>query len=349
MTDGDLIERYLSDLDARLDLPPRTRKRIVGEARDHLMDLVADSPGPSGAAAQSWAIERFGSPGVVARRFAEELAVGASRRAARTGAVTLVLFLVLCDLSTSSLIAAPPGWVSDGPGTLLIWITGQVGLVAGVISLVRARAARGADGVDTMRLRYVVRGLIVLAICAATTIAIAASGVIVALTTSAAHRGSLAVIVALVLVCAIVSAIGAVSAHIAGRRLTAIDSDPLVATGREPLSDLLGALGDGVARAVRRLPAAARAARVARRFDPREHPWRYATLIALLAGSLVPVLGLFVLIAKGRLYGSQLADLALSSPALIAFEGGLVLLGYATLGRYLGLRPTSPRSITGRC
>ena len=46
------------------------------------------------------------------------------------------------------------------------------------LSLVRARIARRADGMDTVRLRYVIRGLVLLAVCTAITLAIAAAGII---------------------------------------------------------------------------------------------------------------------------------------------------------------------------
>ena len=77
-----------------------------------------------------------------------------------------------------------------------------------------------------------------------------------------------------------------------------------------------------------------------RAFDPQDHPWRFATLIALLAGSAVPALNLAVLILTGRLDDPQLGQLATSAPALITVEVALVLTGYVTLGRSLGLRPT---------
>jgi hypothetical protein len=352
MRDTELIERYLNELDGQLRLPPRTRRRVIGEARDHLEDLTAAAPTRSPTEAQAWAIHAFGDPAALARRFAEELAVGASRRAARIGAATLALFLVLCDLCTSSFLSVPMGWVSDGPGTPLVWITGQVGLVAGVVSLARGRIARRSDGLDTIRLRYVVRGLLVLVACAALTVVVAASGVAVALATGAAHRSALVAVAAGLLLCAAVTAVGGWSARTASHRLASVDGPPLTATGREVLADLLATVGDGVRWIVRRVPVAtaptgfaalvpADAARALRPLDPRDHPWRYASAVALLAGCLVPALDLLVLVAKGELYGSQLSTLAVSAPVLIVFEATLVLLGFATLGRYLGLRPSA--------
>jgi hypothetical protein len=263
----------------------------------------------------------------------------------------LVLFLVLCDLCTSSFISVPFGWVTNGPGTLLIWIVGQVGLVAGVVSLARAYSARRMDVAETVRLRYAVRGLIVLAVCAAIVVTVAASGAVTEVTNPAAGH-SLVLPGVLVLASAAITAIGASAAWRARRRLATVDDTPLGASGREAVMDLLSVAGLGLACAARHLPLptsirhpaiasiAPMASRVLRPFDPREHPWRYGSLVALLAGSCVPLLALAVLIIKGQLTGSQLLDLAIISPALITFEATLALSGYALLGRYLGLRRT---------
>jgi hypothetical protein len=333
-----------------LRLPARDRRRIVGEAREHLADLVADAPPETLGGAQSWAIEAFGEPAVLARRFAEELAVGASRRATRVGAAALVLFLVLCDLCTSSFLNVRLGWVTDGPGTPLLWITGQVGLVAGVLSLVRARIARRTAGIDTVRLRYAARGYLVLAVSATISVGIAASGAVSELTAPAGNGAVVLLVTVLIAACAAVSLVCGHRALGAERRVAALDKGTPTATGREAIADLFATARDGATYLARqlRMPISRRVAtadlgrvtmRLLRPFDPREHPWRYATLIALLAGGLVPVLDLVVLAARGQLNASQLGDLAISAPALIAFEASLVLLGYATLGAYLGLRP----------
>jgi hypothetical protein len=349
--DCSLIEQYLCELEAGLRLPHRVRRRIIGEARDHLEQLTEDAPVDGKAAAQAWATEAFGEPAVLARRFAEELAVGASRRAVRTGAAMLALFLILCDLCTSSFLNVPLGWVSDGHGTPLLWIVGQVGLVAGVVSLVRARIAARDDELDTVRLRYAARGLLVLAASAVITVAIACSGIATVLAAGSAHRGSVWLFAVWVLVCGVVTTVAASSTVTASRRLESIDDSPLTATGREAPMDMLAIAGDGCSYLARRVGLVARSGRITaavsrvatafRPFDPSEHPWRYASLVAVAAGCLVPILGFVVLVTKGQLNPSQVGDLALTAPALIAFEGTLVLLGYAAFGRYLGLRQTA--------
>jgi hypothetical protein len=350
MRDDDLIERYLVRLDAELRLPARARRRIIAEARDHLRELAGSVGVESDATCQASAIDAFGAPAVVAERFAYELALGATRRAARSGASMFLLALVLWDLCTSSFIHVAPGWINDGLGTVSLWILGQVGLIAGAVSLARARVARRADGTDTIRLRYIVRGLIVLSICTGVTVAIAMVGVASAATTQGARHDSWVLLAALTLGCVVVTAIGTSATWRASQRLAVFDGIAVTSTGREALLDVLMSAGDGLGYLARRVGLSPRLTRViaARTrgalrglaaFDPQEHPWRFATLIALLAGSAVPALNLAVLTLTGKL-DSQLGQLATTAPALITVEAALVLAGYATLGRYLGLRPT---------
>jgi hypothetical protein len=268
----------------------------------------------------------------------------------RVGAAALALLLVLCDLCTSSILNLRLGWVSGGPGTPLLWITGQLGLVAGVMSLARVRIAHQAQGVDTVRLRYAARGLLVLSAAAAFSVGIAVSGLVPALSSNAGQRAPVLLLASVVAACAILTLVCAWRARSADRGLVALDDTPLAATGREALADLLATLRDGAGYVAGRAhvavptidtPAQLRNAAVGllRRCDPGEHPWRYGLLVALLAGSLVPMLDLTVLALQGKLGGSRLTDLALSAPALILFEATLVLLGFAALGSYLGLRP----------
>jgi len=248
-----------------------------------------------------------------------------------------------------------------------LWIVGQVGLVAGVVSRARARAARRGELLDTIRLRYVVRGLIVLAACSLVTLALAAADVLDEITTSGAIGAPVALIGALTLSVGMITAAGVIAAWQAARRLAAIDQAPLSATGREPLIDLRDTLTDGLAWAAQRLPlsesltraillparwsvAARVLRRVGKRFDPSAHPWRYGALIALLAGTAISFLQLAVLMLKADLQAPHLAQLASAVLLMITIEATLVLAGYATIGRFLGLRrthtpsPPQPRS-----
>jgi hypothetical protein len=148
-----VIERYLGELDAELRVPRRLRRRIVSEAREHLHEAAG------GRMRRTWLLRgrRFRASGARRRsraRFARELAIGTTRRVARHAGLLFVLSLVLWDVRTSSFIRVAPGWINDGPGSALQWIVGQVGLVAGIVSLVRARVARRSDTLDSARLRY---------------------------------------------------------------------------------------------------------------------------------------------------------------------------------------------------
>ncbi|MDQ6805806.1 MAG: hypothetical protein M3065_12750 [Actinomycetota bacterium] len=346
---GDLIDCYLDELDRELCLPRRLRRRIIAEAREHLRESISQTAAPD-AATQMLAIQAFGTPAEVATAFAREVAIGSTRRAARRGGVLFVLSLALWDLCTSSFIHVAPGWINDGPGSALLWIIGQVGLVAGIVSLARARVARRTDTVDTARLRYAVRGLLVLAVCSAITVSLAATGVAVALTGPATRHGQL-LLAGLILACAAITIASSATVWQAHRRLGALEHLPLTATGREALSDVVSTVSDGLAWAGRRVPVAGSIVRgissswapAARRalspFDPHEHPWRYGCSIALLAGTAVPILDVVVLMITGQLDGPRMRDLAAIAPALMAIETGLVISGYASLGRYLGLRP----------
>ncbi|MDQ6777288.1 MAG: hypothetical protein M3071_13960 [Actinomycetota bacterium] len=345
----DLIERYLAELDSELRLPRRLRRRIIAEAREHLHESVSRTA--PDATAQMRAIQCFGTPAEVATAFTREMAIGSTRRAAHRGGLLFVLSLVTWEACTSSFIHVAPAWINDGPGSALLWIIGQVGLVAGIVSLARARVARRSATLDAARLRYAVHGLIVLAACSAITVSLAGTGVAIALDGPAARHGQI-LLAALILACAAITAMSAATVWQAHRRLGALERLPLAATGRAALSDVVGTVSDALAWACRRLPMAASVARVipsswgsaARRglspFDPREHPWRYACAVGVLAGIAVPILDAVAMAINGQLDGPRLSDLAATAPALIAIEMGLVIAGYAVLGRYLGLRPT---------
>jgi hypothetical protein len=350
----DPIERYLVELDAELRLPARVRRRIVAEAREHLRDASRHT-GAFDALAQMQAIESFGTPAAVAADFARELAIGSTHRATRRGGVLFVLSLVLWDLCTSSFIHLAPAWVNDGPGSALLWILGQVGLVAGTVSLARARVVRRTNTVDSTRLRYAVRGLIVLATCTAITVLLTGIGVASEFGNSATRHGPI-LLGAVILACAALTVTTAATAWRAHTRLGALEHGPLSATGREALRDVSETIGEGLGWAGRRVPlstSVTRAIRMSRGslinralslLDPSERPWRYGCAVALLAGVAIPLLDGVVLVVKGQLDGRQLTDLAATAPLLIAIEASLVISGYAILGRYLGLRPAGRRS-----
>lgn len=70
-TVSDPIEAYLDRLLVELSGRARNVRRILAEADDHLRDAVESgvAEGLSTAEAEQWALDRFGSPATVARRF----------------------------------------------------------------------------------------------------------------------------------------------------------------------------------------------------------------------------------------------------------------------------------------
>ncbi len=71
----------------------------------------------------------------------------------------------------------------------------------------------------------------------------------------------------------------------------------------------------------------------------------FAILVAALAGLLVPALDVATVALRGALTvpdARGLLRVALTSAAAAAAEGSLVLLCFAALGRFRGLRPTGP-------
>ncbi len=80
------LERYLTELSARLRGPRGTRTRVLAEIHDGLTEAIHANlaDGMPGDAAARAAIAEFGDPATVARSFASELATAAARRTIAT-------------------------------------------------------------------------------------------------------------------------------------------------------------------------------------------------------------------------------------------------------------------------
>jgi hypothetical protein len=124
---ADLIEGYLDQLLGHLRGSAHDVRRILAEAEEHLRDATAElvAAGASEEEAKRRAIERFGSPRTVARRFSARLApvppavvvAELARVAVRLGAVALVA------IGASGLVAellgrllGPGSWLATCPG-----------------------------------------------------------------------------------------------------------------------------------------------------------------------------------------------------------------------------------------
>jgi hypothetical protein len=104
MNESRPIEDYLDELRREFYWGRRFKERILSEVEDHLREGVrhereGNVPSPE---AERRVIERFGSPRLVARRFAEDLTGGGARAVAK--AMILVVVRVVMDLR----LAPPP-------------------------------------------------------------------------------------------------------------------------------------------------------------------------------------------------------------------------------------------------
>jgi hypothetical protein len=135
-----VIEGYLRELDARLDVPRRLRGRLLDETRDHLLELA------DGGLSEHEAEQAFGAPEALAREFHEQLAsTSAHRSSALTGLMLVVLAVAY---------AFAPGAWGNGP---VVLIAGQIAVVAGVLALVRSLRFRSAHAVPPSRLACIYR------------------------------------------------------------------------------------------------------------------------------------------------------------------------------------------------
>jgi hypothetical protein len=135
-----VIAEYLSELACRL--PETRRRRLLREAEAHLRDAAAsyEARGLNPGAAEAAAVRDFGPVAVVARAFAAEAAVHATRRAALLAVAALAsLVLPLYGIPENTLPPAP--WV-EKPGHLAVQQSVALSLFA--LALTSAVAAAGA-------------------------------------------------------------------------------------------------------------------------------------------------------------------------------------------------------------
>jgi hypothetical protein len=313
---------------------------------DHLHDDIDArmAAGLPAAAAAHAAVAAIGPADVVARSVVETMARSTLRRAFLLGTALFVAAIVCSDLVTSDFTRISAPWLSDGPGTLVIWVVGQVALVAGAVTVIRATAYTLGKAATAQL--YIVHGMFVVTVCAALALGVGAAGVLTGPGNIGAER-----------VLFVIAAGGAgMAAVTAAFRLNRTVEACLRSLGISELPDSTIA-EDVYAAAVRlgfaarsRLPAAAPLLRAIARcltrcgalvlghapwladsLDTRRHPWRFAFL------ALTPLAALTVLygIVHGLIVGSP-ASVA-GPVSLAAFECALAVTGYAALGRYLAL------------
>jgi hypothetical protein len=340
-----LIDGYLEDLRAELKLPRRTRARVLAEVADHLHEAAERREGDGDEAVQRAAIDTFGSPRLVALRFSEELAVADARRGAVLTAVATVMFCAV--------VALIGPWRTDAIGRAFGAVSpfaAQVAVTCAGLSLLRAFRHRGERALGAGKLRWIMRGD---AIALGSLLLSAMSGLAGAMLAAHPSQHSGILIGSAV---AIVVSLPPLLTLVRGQARTrglARFAEHQVPEGEDALADVL-AVGAELRRwAMARsalAPLVARLDRISHApavraltnwLHLRRHPWRAATALALLAGAAI---GLGHGLSEGGLPGlSALPRAAAGFGILLAIEGAAVLICFAALGGYLGIRGSAIR------
>jgi hypothetical protein len=312
-----VIDDYLAELLAHLRLPMTRRQRIVSEVEDHLACVAAElhAEGLNPEQAEREAISRFGTAPELARTFHEQEAARGGLQAAHATAA--------CALVCAAVLISARG---PFPSALVGFVFGQVALVAGAVTFVRAWCIEG--GPYGWRLALVLRGSLVVLACAVigigTGVGIGTGGV----------RGW-AALAALSPASVLTSA----TALRSRRKALAVSGSLDAAGAQDILVDVQRAAMLALERGARRVPTLRRAVRLVEIVpwgDLRRHPWRFGVAVSAAAGVALAVgHGL----TEGGLPPVRHLPLALLGGTLLfAIEALAALLGFALLGRYLGLR-----------
>ncbi len=324
-----MITDYLAELIDLLDLPAARRRRIIAEVEDHLQSTAAEllASGYEVDSAEREAVRRFGPAQALVQTFHEDEAARAARTAGRAS-LLLAALLVLIEVT-------PPGiltWGRGGfPAGLLGFVFGQIALVAGGLTLVRLYRSRETRGPRGVRLTLVLRGARVITVCAWVTLLCGLTVV------HDAHGAPPATsTISLLSLAAVVVFLTGVLRR--GRhRASAAGLDPgaMPTADEDALADLETLGTHALARFGHQVPSLGRARWLVRMLPMRRHPWRMATIVALVAGL---ALGLAHGVGEGGLPPVHRLPLAVLASLIIAtIEGTAVLVSYLVLGRYLGV------------
>ncbi len=297
---------YLAVLDAELRrarVPGPQRRRILAEARDHLLET-----GPGGP-------ERFGDPRALAKSFAAESASRSARTASLTLAAAVVVTLALWGAIAINARSHP--WLNDFPGALGAALAVQVAAVAAFISLVRTVRYRGR-AVPPAGLPLLAR-----------TNGVASSSLLLGLAVTAlaeanhlqpgrAGAWELAIAAGLSAACVLALAAAAATTREVYR------TQPVGVCDGEDIVDDLAALGtEALDRVPPRLAAPVRRAASSPWLDLRAHPWRFCASLSAFF--------FLAIVAVGVVHGEP-------SPAVGVVEALAIFAGFAAFGRLLGLR-----------
>jgi len=250
---------------------------------------------------------QLGEPGALARQFADELGSARARRAAVTafGALALAGSLFgLAYVTSDALYGVTPksGSVVGQIALAVAIVFGQVSFVAGTLAALRWLARRGSGVLPAAEATVVVRRAAVGLVCGIVTMASLGTAAIAYERFQATAWVTFAVVVAAVGIAGLLAALPSIWAAARVRTVAAGDTGDIF--------DDLGAVAD-------LLPAFLRG-----------RPWRLAAVLSLAVAAVITLVAV---------------------PAQDAYDGAarglldavLCLVGFATLGRYLGL--WSPR------
>jgi hypothetical protein len=301
-----LLARLAAELEA-LRVPRAWRERVLAEARDHLEHLSREGAHPEDAR------RRFGDPADLARLVAAQLATSRTRTAtyATFGALALAGVVFVASLALVPIAGGWPDLVGGrialaGPVlALALLVLPQVAFVSGSLALLGALRTR-REATATAELALLRRR-------SALALATGGAALVSLLAFAVDSSGTLAGwwIWATVGACALTAAPLAV----AGVRLASSSSPVALASGEpgDVFDDLAPLFAVGL---VRRLALP-------------EHPWRFAALAAA-------VVGLAGLAAGWYGEGDPGSGIVRGG-----FEAVALLICFALLGRFLGLRRSS--------
>lgn len=324
------VERYLRDLGRSLPTG-RRRRRILIEVEDHLAEASGQD-----AANPSRAVQAFGSPELVARRFAQELSwvVLRSGVALALAAVALSALLYLAAGGAPGVDA--PSWVLASAAWPLSTLAIQVVALGAVATGLRAQRVRRAGATTTVAARQLARS----ALTAVTATAVWVVALIPsALAQSSTWATGLAGAAALTALLCLVAAAALLRAG-RWRGLLGLEQTPTPSLVGDVVAGLIGVLRSLEARA----PGLAQRgeawpARVGAWLTPLgSRPGRVVVVLALIAG-LAAAVGHGMTDGVGSITWGQLPRALGAGGVLLLMEGAWVTVVLATLGRPLELWP----------
>jgi HAAS domain-containing protein len=318
-----VIEAYLHELAGRLDVPTRTRARILAEVRDHLMESAAhhSEGGLPPREAEERAVDAFGPPAELAHDFHLQLASNSARRSSLLTAVALACSLLLLALIGSGPLSDHAPWTSAGLYGLVSFFAAQVAVVAGAIGIARWVRYRHEALFPAERLEDTRRANAVALACTTAIMLAQAVGLLL-------HAGSLGDSGWTIVLTAATAALAVVALGGVAALLRALArSRPVAVTDPErddALADLLAAGRLEVA-----LPGW---------IDLRAHPWRFCLLFAASCGIAVAAGHALLDGGFATVTWAAIGRMLLAALVLAAIEGAAVVTAFASLGRFLRIR-----------